>query len=168
MREALVRGGTTSGSGAEDNAKGADCSVNSDALRLTVPGLTETGPQGREDGKTRRPACQRPAAGYCARAWRHESPGSLKRSRDGSVESTEREPVAARRLQHRRRLNIDPFARELSLRRIPWEEDHDPEAHRVARGRHRQPRAAVRGADLGFFADALGPDHDSRQLELDV
>src|SRR5207342_3352671 len=63
---------------------------------------------------------------------------------------------------------VDLLAQEEPALVVPWKEDRDLPGEVFARGRDPEPLALVRGGHVRLLADALRPDHDVGQLEVDV
>src|SRR6266536_4846173 len=63
---------------------------------------------------------------------------------------------------------VDALALEKALAGVPGKEDDDRELEPLSRCRHAEPVASVRRGDERLLADALRPDHDLRQCEVDV
>src|SRR5438105_2234137 len=62
---------------------------------------------------------------------------------------------------------VDLLAAEQAPHRIPREEDRHLPRKTLARGREAQPLGLVRACHVGFFANALRPDDDVGQIEVD-
>ena len=62
---------------------------------------------------------------------------------------------------------MDPLPLEELPAGIPGEEDDDAELDRLAGCRVVEPVRLMGARDICFLEDALGPDHDVRQLEVE-
>src|SRR5881227_2653969 len=69
------------------------------------------------------------------------------------------------KLEHR---HVDLLASEEPSLGIPREPDHDLPLERLAGGRRAEPGGGLRRGDVGLLADALRPDDDVGQVEVDV
>src|SRR5204862_1576591 len=74
----------------------------------------------------------------------------------------------ARSDRERQAGRVDALAEKQAALAVPREEDRDLPLEPLGARRDPEPLRLVRAAHIGFLADALRPDHDVAQLEVDV